>query len=466
MIAGRSAMQTPPIAPRTEQIYATALSTFAFAICIAAWLLFSIIGVAIKEELGLSDTQFGILIATPILTGSLSRIVLGLLTELYGGRFVLPIQMLLTAGAVWLLPAISSYEGFLLAALGVGLAGGAFSIGVPYVSAFFEPSRQGTALGVFGAGNVGSALTSFLAPVMVGLMGWQTTAQIYSVVLAAVGILFYLLAPTDPVHRPGSRRKKASLAQLMAPMRYLQVWRFSTYYFFVYGGFIALAAFLPRYYMGAYELSLGVAGFLTGCFALPGSLFRAFGGVLSDRIGARTVMYAAFLVSLVCLFLLSYPPTRYEVAGIHGPVRFQIVAPLWGFVGTTMVLGFFMSLGQAAVFKHIPVYYPHHVGPVGGLVGMIGGLGGFFLPIAFGALLDRVGVWTVPFMVMFALVGISTVWMHVAVRRMERRRHPKLREEIFLSDVPDKPFEHDGAATPREATPQRTSVVRLNPPAE
>jgi len=459
-------MQTEATASRTDQIAATSLSTFSFAICIAVWLLFSIIGVPIKEELALSDTQFGLLIATPILTGSLSRIVLGMLTEIYGGRLVLPVQMLLTAVAVWFLPTISSYEGFLVAALGVGLAGGAFSIGVPYVSAFFDQSRQGTALGIFGAGNVGSALTSFLAPVMVGLMGWQTTAQIYAVVLAAVGVLFFVLAPTDPAHRPGAGRKKTSIVKLMAPLRYLQVWRFSTYYFFVYGGFIALAAFLPRYYMGAYELSLSMAGVLTGCFALPGSLFRAYGGVLADKIGARTVMYAAFLVSLVCLFLLSYPPTRYEVAGINGPVTFEIVAPLWGFVGATVVLGFFMSLGQAAVFKHIPVYYPHHVGPIGGLVGMIGGLGGFFLPVAFGVLLDVFGVWTVPFMVMFAIVGISTVWMHLAIRRMERRRHPELRDETFLSDVPDRPFPANGgdnggdngstASEPRESvTPSR-----------
>lgn len=164
-------MQTIASTSPVERARALGLSTFAFAICIAVWLLFSIIGVSIKEELRLSDTQFGLLIATPILTGSISRIFLGMLTEVYGGRIVLPIQMLVTSVAVWFLPSISSYEGFLFMALGVGLAGGAFSIGVPYVSAFFEPGRQGTALGVFGAGNVGSALTSFGAPVLVGLMG-------------------------------------------------------------------------------------------------------------------------------------------------------------------------------------------------------------------------------------------------------------------------------------------------------
>jgi NNP family nitrate/nitrite transporter-like MFS transporter len=115
------------------------------------------------------------------------------------------------------------------------------------------------------------------------------------------------------------------------------------------------------------------------------------------------------------------------------------------FVALTVVLGFVMSLGKAAVYKHIPVYYPHHVGAVGGLVGMIGGLGGFFLPIGFGILLDLTGVWTAPYMLMFVLVAVSTIWMHVAIRRMEKRRHPVLGEEVFLSDVPEAPLAKPGA---------------------
>lgn len=145
--------------------------------------------------------------------------------------------------------------------------------------------------------------------------------------------------------------------------------------------------------------------------------------------------------------------------GITGPIEFSFGLSVSVFVTMTVILGFLMSLGKAAVYKHIPVYYPHHVGSVGGLVGMIGGLGGFFLPIAFGVLLDLTGVWTAPFMLLFVIVAISTVWMHVAIRRMERARHPGLAEETFLSDVPQEPHP---APEPR---PSRTSPSATQPAA-
>jgi NNP family nitrate/nitrite transporter-like MFS transporter len=152
------------------------------------------------------------------------------------------------------------------------------------------------------------------------------------------------------------------------------------------------------------------------------------------------VMYFTFLVSLGCLFVLSYPETRYVVTGIKGPIEFSFGVSLPVFVTLTVILGFVMSLGKAAVYKHIPVYYPHHVGSVGGLVGMIGGLGGFFLPIAFGALNDLTGVWTSCFMLLFALVAVSTIWMHVAIRRMEARKYPDITREKDLSAGPDQPY--------------------------
>ena len=424
-----------------EQTRALGLATLAFTVCFAVWTIFSIIGVKIKADLGLSDTEFGLLVATPVLTGSVSRIFLGVWTEQYGGRIVFPLQMVLTAVAVWLLTTVETYPLFLLAALGLGLAGGSFIVGVSYVSRWFGSKSQGTALGIFGVGNVGAAITNFAAPFLVVAFGWEVTAQIYAGVLLLTAVGFYLLAKTDPVEaerkRTGGRIIPAS-AQL-EPLKYIQVWRFSTYYFFVFGGFVALASFLPRYYTGAYGLELTTAGVLAGLYSLPGSVFRALGGWMSDRWGARFVMYLTFIVSLVCLFIMSYPSTSYSVSGVHGPVTFEIGVSLSAFVVLSAILGFVMSLGKAAVYKHVPVYYPNHVGSVGGLVGMIGGLGGFVLPIMFGVLLDVTGIWTVPFMLLFAIVGVSTVWMHVAIRLMELRRHPVLADERYLSDVPEEP---------------------------
>ena len=445
---------------RPDQYRALGLSTFAFTVCFAVWTIFSIIGVKIKQDLGLSDTQFGLLVATPVLTGSISRIFLGVWTEQFGGRLMFPLQMLITAVAVWLLTSVQTYEVFLLAALGLGLAGGSFIIGVAYVSQWFEKERQGTALGIFGAGNVGAAVTNFAAPFLVVAMGWQGTARVYAVVLAITAVLFYVLAKDDPAqaNRKKTGSKPISAAEQLAPLKDIRVWRFATYYFFVFGAFVALASFLPRYYVGAYGLPLTTAGVLAGMYSLPGSVFRALGGWMSDKWGARFVMYLTFLVSLICLFVMSYPQTSYTVQGIKNPIEFTFGVNLTMFVALTVLLGFVMSLGKAAVYKHIPVYYPHHVGAVGGLVGMIGGLGGFVLPISFGLLLDYTGVWTAPYMLMFILVAVSTIWMHVAIRRMEHARHPGLQHEKYLSDVPDEPL-----AKPQSAKQRRPAASSLKP---
>ena len=424
---------------RGDQLKALGLSTSAFTVCFAVWTIFSIIGVKIKQDLGLSETEFGILVATPVLTGSVSRIFLGVWTEQYGGRLVFTLQMLATALACWLLSEVRTYEVFLIAALGVGLAGGSFIVGVAYTSQWFERQHQGTALGIFGVGNVGAAVTNFGAPFLVLAFGWEQTAQIYAVVLAVTALVYYVLARPDPgqVARKKKGLKPVSTAEQLAPLKNLQVWRFATYYFFVFGGFVALASYLPRFYVGAYDLPLATAGMLAAAYSMPGSVFRALGGWMSDKWGARAVMYLTFIVSLACLFVMSYPQTRYVVQGIDGPIEFTFGVSLTVFVILTIVLGFVMSLGKAAVYKHIPVYYPNHVGSVGGLVGMIGGLGGFVLPITFGILNDVFNVWTSSFMLLFAIVMVSTVWMHVAIRLMERRRHPGLADERYLSDVPD-----------------------------
>ncbi len=447
---------------RSDQYRALGLSTFAFTVCFAVWTIFSIIGVKIKGELGLSDTQFGLLVATPVLTGSISRIFLGVWTEQYGGRLVFTLQMLITAVAVWLLTSVRTYEVFLLAALGIGLAGGSFIVGIAYVSHWYEKDSQGTALGIFGAGNVGAAVTNFAAPFLVVAMGWEGTARVYAVGLAITGVLFYLFAKEDPAQmaRKQTGAAPVSAADQLAPLKNIQVWRFATYYFFVFGAFVALASFLPRYYVGAYGLELTTAGIFAGLYSLPGSVFRALGGWMSDKWGARLVMYLTFIVSLMCLFVMSYPETTYTVQGIKGPVEFTFGVSVTVFVLLTVILGFVMSLGKAAVYKHIPVYYPYHVGSVGGLVGMIGGLGGFVLPISFGILLDYTGVWTAPYMLMFAIVAVSTIWMHVAIRRMEKRRHPALEDEKYLSDVPDQPLPRPQGATAAMPNVSRTNLAQ------
>lgn len=386
------------------------ISTAAFTLCFAVWTIFAIIGIRIKQDLRLNEAEFGLLVGTPVLTGSLVRIVLGIWTERYGGRLVYTITMLAAALATFLLSYAQTYTQMLIAGLGVGLAGGSFAVGVAYVSPFFPAKKQGTALGIFGAGNVGAAVTKFAAPFVLLAWGWQAVAEIWAVCLALMAIVFWFTTTDDPAFRLRRERGVASksLAQEFAPLQNVQVWRFSLYYFFAFGGFVALSLWLPRYLVGVYGFNLETAGMVAACYSIPGSIFRAFGGVLSDKKGARSVMYAMLAVSAVATLILALP------AATITPAIFIVVI---------FVLGFFMSLGKAAVFKHIPAYYPESVGAVGGIVGMMGGLGGFILPIAFGLLKDMTGLWSSCFLLLFAVVVASLIWMHLSVKQLSRQGH-------------------------------------------
>ncbi len=399
------------------------MSTFAFTICFAVWTIFSIIGVQIKKDLGLTDTEFGLLVGTPILTGSLSRIFLGIWTDQYGGRIVYVLTMLFAAAATWLLSSATTYQWTLVAALGVGLAGGSFAVGVAYVSKWYPKEKQGTALGIFGVGNVGAAVTKFVAPFVMVSFGWTMVAKVWALALLATAVVFWFTTDDDPdlKARRAAGRKPAGLWEQMAPLKNLQVWRFSIYYFFVFGGFVALALWLPRYLIGVYGLDIRTAGMIAAFYSIPASIFRAYGGHLSDRFGARSIMYWTFGIGMLMTFMLSYPNTSYVIHGINGDITFSTSMGLIPFMVAIFVLGFFMSLGKAAVYKHIPVYYPNNVGAVGGIVGLVGGLGGFILPLVFGVLLDVTGVWTSSFMLLFAIVTVSMLWMHFSIRAMERK---------------------------------------------
>ena len=430
-------MTTASVSP-TDQGRALWLSTIAFTVCFAVWSIFAIIGIKIQKDLGLSDTQLGLLVGTPILTGSLIRLILGIWSDQYGGRLVFFITMISAAVMTSLLTLAYDYPTFLVAALGVGISGGSFSVGVAYVAKWFPKEKQGTALGIFGAGNVGAAVTKLAAPTIMMAYGWQTGAFVWAAALGFIAVVFFLMTKDDPdlMRRRISGQTPESLSAMLEPLKNVQVWRFSLYYFFVFGGFVSLALWLPHYLIGVYGVGIAAAGVIGAAYSIPASVFRAYGGHLADKFGARRVMYWTFLVSAVCTFILSYPPTQYVMQGIHGPVSFSTHLSVVGFMVVASVLGFFMSLGKAAVFKHIPVYYPGRVGAVGGVVGLVGGLGGFAMPIAFGALNDLTGIWQSCFWLLFVLVTTALVWMHVAVRQMERTAQAA---GIAVSTLPELP---------------------------
>lgn len=422
---------------RNGQIIALVLSTIAFTVSFAVWTIFSIIGVKIKEQLGLSGFQFGLLAGTPILTGSLIRLQMGIWSEQYGSRLIFTLLMVFSAVSTYLLSIAETYPMMLLAALGLGVAGGTFITGIVYVAHWFPKERQGTAMGILGMGNGGAAVTKLLAPVVMMAVGsWQGVVQIWAAALLLTAAIFWFTTKEDPMlaERRARGEKPDSLKKQLEPLKNVQVWRFSLYYVFVFGAFVALALWMPMYYTKVYGLDLKTAGILAALFSVAGSVFRGVGGWWSDRRGPRKVMYWTFWVSLVCLFFLSYPATEYIVHGINGDIHFSFA---WGVVPFTMiifVLGFFMAMGKAAVYKHITNYYPQNVGSVGGIIGLIGGLGGFFLPPLFGLANDYIGVWTSCFMILYVLAGASLAWMHIAIRKLEYRMHPELKEHKYLGE--------------------------------
>jgi NNP family nitrate/nitrite transporter-like MFS transporter len=409
-------------ATKKDMARALIISTLSFTVCFSIWTIFSIIGIKIKQDLLLNDTQFAILIATPILTGSISRIFLGMWSDKYGGKIMFTIIIFIVSIFTWLLAFAENYMQCILISLGIGLAGGTFAIGVSYISKWYPKEKQGTVLGIFGVGNLGAAITNFIMPFLLSL-GWQYVIKIYAIFLFFLSIFFYLFGKDDPsiLYR---RRFKLSYKKMNNNLKNLlnmQVLRFSLYYFFVFGSFIALSLWLPRYYIGVYGLDIKTAGILTTLFSLPASVFRVFGGVLSDKFGARKILYNTFIFSSICLFIMSYPSTNYIIQGVSGDINISLKINIVPFVILTIILGFFMSLGMAAVYKHISIYYHENVGTVGGIVGLSGGLGGFFCPIIFGILNDIIGIWTSCYMFLFIISMFSLICMHISIIKKNRK---------------------------------------------
>jgi NNP family nitrate/nitrite transporter-like MFS transporter len=391
------------------------LSTTAFTLLFNVWLMFGVLGIPLRRELHLSDSQLEWLIAAAILSGSVLRLNFGIWADVYGGRVVMGLLLLGTAISTYLFSQATTYNQLLICALLFGLAGNSFSVGIAWNSAWFPSHLKGTALGIFGAGNVGAAGTKLLLVCVPGILvavpaagylsgaipgGWRFIPAMYSALLILMAVAIFSLCPR-PDLRPGRGRP---LLDALSPLRHMRVWRFGLYYVVVFGAYVALSAWLPKFYIDAYGVSLSTASLLAATFILPASLLRPAGGYLADRWGPRGVTYAVFIVMVVALIVLSVP------SGMG----------LSPFAVLMFVLGCAMGIGKASVYKYIPDYFPNDVGAVGGIVGMLGALGGFFLPPAFGMIGRWSGVPQMAFLVLLVLAVWSLVWLHVAVLRLRR----------------------------------------------
>jgi MFS transporter, NNP family, nitrate/nitrite transporter len=350
-----------------------------------------------------------------VLTGSLVRVPLGIWTDRYGGRIVMTLLMAATVPAIWLMAYATEYWHFLVIGLFVGLAGGSFSVGTPYVARWFPKHQQGMAMGVYGAGNSGSAVNKFIAPALLVAFGWTVVPQVYAAVMLGTVILFWFFSYSNPAHLVPSN---VSFADQLKALKDPRVLRYCQYYSIVFGGYVALALWMVQYYVGEYGLDIRVAALLAACFSLPGGVLRAIGGVLSDRYGAHGVTWWVMWVSWICLFLLSYPQTDFTVLTVNGPKSFHIGLNVYAFTALMFILGIAWAFGKASVFKYISDDYPQNIGAISGIVGLAGGLGGFVLPILFGALMDLTGIRSSAFMLMYGVVWVSLIWMYFTeVRR-------------------------------------------------
>ena len=473
------------------------LNTFAFTICFAAWMMNGVLVTFLidNQVFDWGPVEIGWLIGIPVLTGAIFRLPAGILTDKYGGKPVYTALLFLCAIPMFLLGYADSFFGFAMASFGFGLAGVSFAIGIAFTSVWYPKKWQGTALGIFGAGNAGAALTTLFAPSMLNYLtnngaqieAWRTLPKLYAGALVVTAIIFLIFAENK---KPTTSQR--SLKEMLQPLKNIRVWRFGLYYFLVFGCFVAFSQWLVPYFVNAYALSLVTAGIFAALFSFPSGVIRAAGGWMSDKFGARKVMYWVLGASVGISFLLIVPQMeinspgvgimsrasgtvtevtdtyimvddrRYEVIPYTGRLddvdsrtlifptkegwqeplvkvgdtvlkkqllakgisRIYFQANVWVFAVLVILMGSIWGIGKAGVYKHIPDYFPDEVGVVGGMVGVLGGLGGFVCPIIFGYLLEYTGLWTSAWMFMLLISLICLLWMHRVVQGIMKKEVP------------------------------------------
>jgi MFS transporter, NNP family, nitrate/nitrite transporter len=358
-----------------------ALGTASFALCFAAWGLVSAFAVRFRERLELSATETALLVAVPVLLGSLARLPIGMLADRFGGRLVMSLLMAVVAIPVYLVPAASSYRALLATAFFLGLAGSSFAVGVGYVSRWSPPEKQGGVLGVFGMGNIGQSAAVFLGPVVATAVGWENVFRGVAALLILSAAGFGLLARDAP-----SRAAPKGVAAMVEVLTHERLsWALAAFYFLTFGGFVAFSIYLPTLLRDVFGLTPADAGFRAAGFVVLATLMRPVGGALADRIGGARVLNAVFLGVMPFALLLAWPSM----------IPFTV-----GALGCAALLG----VGNGAVFALVPKHFPAATGTVTGLVGAMGGLGGFFPPLLLGAFRDTLGViWPA-----FALLALTS----------------------------------------------------------
>lgn len=475
------------------------LNTLAFTVCFACWTLNGVL-VTFLVDNGIfkwTVVEVGWLLGIPILTGSLMRLPMGILTDKFGGKYVFALLLLLCSIPLFLLPFADSFFMFAILSFMFGMVGTSFAVGIGFTSVWYPKKWQGRALGIFGMGNAGAAITTFMAPSLLNHFsiedpqnGWKILPVIYACALIVIGIIFLIFTKNKKVEKTNK-----TIPQMLSTLNCARVWRFGAYYFLVFGLFVAYSQWLLPNFMNTYRTTLVMGGMFATMFSLPSGVIRAFGGYLSDKYGARKVMYWVLGSTVILSFLLMIPRMDVLTAGpgvsagkkgvitqvsdtnikigdkdfpikpkvekaiegspifptknswqevivtqnqevkkkellAKGVTHIHFDANMWVYLVLVILIGISWGIGKAAVYKHIPDYFPNDVGVVGGMVGLLGGLGGFFGPIIFGYLLNTTGFWASSWMFVLLFSSLCLIWMHRTVTKMMNEKQPILSKEM------------------------------------
>ena len=368
------------------------LATLAFALCFTAWSLIAPFAKTFKHDLGLNYTEALFLTAVPVILGSLLRIPLGVLTDRYGGRIVFSGLLAFSALPAVLFGYAHGYAALIGVGFLLGVAGSSFAVGVPFVAGWYSKERQGFALGVYGMGNIGTAIAFFGAPAISNHWGRSTVGWVTGIALLAGAWLFFAGARNAPRTAPPTRYREV----LRAGWR---LYRLAFFYFITFGGFVAMAFLLPTLLQDWFDYSKGEASARAAGFIIAATLARPVGGWLGDRVGAYPVLVLVFAgIAIDAAVLAAIAPAPRIV-----PVTIAC-----------LTLGAFLGAGNGAVFKLVPAEFPNDAGAASGIVGAAGGLGGFFPPVFVGLVKDAEGTYTYGFVGLLVFVGVClalAIWL-------------------------------------------------------
>jgi NNP family nitrate/nitrite transporter-like MFS transporter len=367
------------------------LQTASLIVGFMVWVIISSLMPFIKEDILLSPGEIALVTAVPVILGSIFRIPLGYFTNRYGARNIFFISFVLLLIPIYYVSVADSFMDLLLGGLFIGLGGAVFSIGVTSLPKYYPKERHGFVNGIYGAGNIGTAVTAFSAPVLASYLGWTATVKLYLVLVAAFALLNFLLGD-----RKESKLMTPLMEQIKSVYRNEKMWAFSLFYFITFGSFVAFTVYLPNFLVSHFGLDKVDAGLRTAGFIALATAMRPLGGWLADRFNPYKILLFVFGGLTSAAVLLSFSPS----IGMYSV----------GCLSIAMCAG----LGNGTIFKLVPLYFTKQAGIVNGIVSAIGGLGGFFPPLLLMAVFGMTGHYAIGFMALAQLALASLVvvlWM-------------------------------------------------------